>query len=1435
MKEGIRFRTYLLYLLPMFALCIIMSALADAADTAAIGGNIYTGSQINGKPNYDTASPLNGARVMVQNQHSGGEFIAYGNVTGNSWTAQVPAGDYVVMFSAKGHDVTSREFTVGAGDTLAKDAYLPLLPLPAANLLVYAFYDNVVNGEDDSPDDPPLNGVTFTVKDKEGNVLAKGVTGSQQTITTADGVVIDPAEGYYYFTNLPPGEVVVSSDPFTAWQGSNPDLTFNDATEFYLTTSEEGGHKWDPKLYPGDPGTEDGSYLIWHGYVQKLGQIGDAGNPTPFNPAIVGSISGLLLDADGNDPAEPFPDALRERGVTPNDLVPEGFIILFTDSEQGPPHPVATVETDPVTGSFSFTSVPPGNYKIFASDIPVDYVWGQSQVKALPGMDWSVSVLLPRFFARARGYVTDAVTGQPVSGAVVNMRLKDGSIWKSEITDASGWYNFDDLAEVEVMGYIDVEPPLTASPGMFNSTEYHGEELIEIFDPDGDGPNPPVDVIYNSNTAYIQWFTFNYRADMQLEKISSDAGDIRGFVFYDNLSTGSWVGDGLYDRKEERTLHGVMVELYGKDPVTGRWNDLVATTATGKFNKALTLAQGWTEPYTWPPDEFGGVYRGPLPGYYEFRDLIPGEYMVKVVRPEGYSYSPLSSGNVFVTVYGGISKEVNLGMNTTPSGSSLGVPLAGEIEGGVFDDLNVDIDPLSLLFMEKAGISGIPVGVYDHLGYLLGTGYMGNPLCYEYSTVCPPGEPLAQKPEMERRFASGVHIYFGNDPNLPGYNPNYLSLALPYEFGQGKYKFEADWSLVPAAFGGLGGAMFANGPVLPENRPVIDDVAPGGSYIIKGKNFGDQQGYSTVTLSGEKLKVLSWSDTEIHVDTEKNSISGPMIVATSTGISNAYAFSVDYTPGISKYMAERSVYVGKGGQYATITEALENLPKARPRYVFVAPGTYNERIHIRESGIHIIGSGPLETIIDGRPDQLPIKSQGFGNGGGPVFFIGRGGEEGGIRNIMISGFTIKGGTVRDEIGAGIFGDYGNERIDINNCIIRNNGGYYGGGIWLHLSNHNVKIWSNIIAENGNFGGYGGGISVNDEPEYGPEHSEPEHILDDHNTGPPPGTYEIFNNLIFHNFSVDYGGGIALYEVKDHLKIYGNIIAENKADDHGGGLFFEDTGPIDIYGNVILRNYCADDGGAISFEDVGDDISVVRIYNNLIAENIADDRGENHARGGGLAFDDTFYVEVFNNTIVGNIVTGSYSPAGGGIDSERNGHEYNGSCPLCRDIEPGFSDPVIYNNIIWNNWRLNYDQQGGEEDDLDYTWGINYRWTPDQLHVDNPNLQDEWDSHENSESFTMVEHNDISGGAYFDRAGNIDIDPSFVGPSGLDWHLSMESSVINMAPADTSPKTDLDNLLRKRRGGMVEMGAYEYRSLQPGGIRIPTGILDSVYVPPPGSE
>ncbi len=1410
-----------------------------------------------------------------------------------------------------------------------------------------------------------------------------------------------------------------------------------------------------------------GAYLAWYAFVPNLGQL-------PPSPTGTGTITGTFLDADGTDtfeiisphevpqicnydrvghlctdltegyhPAQgqrasyiqfdvngdPVIDPLTGQEVLldtpptnpaedctyPNMFMPDGVAILW-DTEAAPPHPVATALGSNVDGTFRFDNVPPGNYKIFASDIPLDYIWQEQQITVDPLLpDPNVQIYIPRFFARINGYVVDDTTGTNLNGVKIDLRLTDGSVWKNELTApgkineyddpmADGFFNFDNLAEVEVMGHLSVD--MSSLPNTYRGVmaqTCYDDVTSPIF------PYPTICENFDESNRDIGWFTADYRTKLHVEQIPAGVGEIIGSVYNEHLAydktTGTWGPTGVYTESEDPLLTGVTVNLYN-DPIQydGLGNPIVvATSTTGVYEESRAGGQGHIAGYSpkefipsqelcpatslfpgmvvynrgdMEVDEWGGIYKGPRFGQFEFRDVAPGNYLVSAALPNGFSASPAGTETQAVVVVGGQRNDLDFGATTL-------VPRAGEIEGGVFDDLIIDTFPQSILWWEKQGIPHVGVGIYDHHGYKLGQAFMGHPRCYEkqpnsplwqpptdfLTGACPATEPdplvagQAQKPEVERRSAPGVHIYLANDPTLtyatplPGtptaslpvqsYRTDYLPLGLNYTFGQGGYKFEADWSLLPLGPPlplGVGAGPAAALPALPANAPVIVNGAPqarnygpGGEYgvfqnavysgsnaldiqlvgwrkknainnpvvneflknnpkakqylqkngltprtrqcikvirqqeqnanqilafsgptnpyTITGVNFGDAQGHSTVSLSGQELKVISWSDTSITVDIPQSSIPGPMIVATTEGLSNSTQIdlaTINATAEWTAYLAAHTMYVDAAAQvgagngssaspYATITEAMDNLIAVRPVFVMVAPGTYNETVHIIDSDIKIIGSGPFESMIDGLVlnDMNPLNlsnTGSFSGSSGAVFYIGKGGMLGSVSNIAITGFTITGGYPGTlGIGGGIFADYGNTNIDINNNIISQNSGGYGGAIWMHHSNHDVRIWSNLISENGNYEGYGGGISINDEPEYGPDEPLLDHSYDDQLYSTPPGTYEIFNNLLYRNYSPDYGGAMALYEIKDHLKIYGNMIMENRSDDHGGGLFFEDSGPVDLYDNVILRNFAADDGGGISFEDVGDDISVVNVYNNVIAENIADDRSETTARGGAIAFDDTLRAKVYNNTITGNIVAGTYDPRGGAIDSERHGHEYNADSTAPK--WPYFSDVQVFNNILWDNWSLHYDVPFGE--DLDYTSGQNYQWTIDNIHVDNPAVNLPWETSQNSDTMLVKEFNIINGVVdnpkQKGRQHNIDADPMFVDAAALDWHLQSNSPAIGKGRFLKAPGYDAD-LIFRQPDCLTDIGALEYRTTPDPAqvISIPVDLLGYVQVPVPGS-
>lgn len=79
--------------------------------------------------------------------------------------------------------------------------------------------------------------------------------------------------------------------------------------------------------------------------------------------------------------------------------------------------------------------------------------------------------------------------------------------------------------------------------------------------------------------------------------------------------------------------------------------------------------------------------------------------------------------------------------------------------------------------------------------------------------------------------------------------------------------------------------------------PSISSLSPssgpvGQAVTIAGTNFGASQGTSTIAFNGVAASVTSWSDTSIGVTVPSLATTGPVIVTTSAGASNAQVFVV---------------------------------------------------------------------------------------------------------------------------------------------------------------------------------------------------------------------------------------------------------------------------------------------------------------------------------------------------------------------------------------------------------------------------------------------------------------------------------------------------------------------------------------------------------------
>ncbi len=653
------------------------------------------------------------------------------------------------------------------------------------------------------------------------------------------------------------------------------------------------------------------------------------------------------------------------------------------------------------------------------------------------------------------------------------------------------------------------------------------------------------------------------------------------------------------------------------------------------------------------------------------------------------------------------------------------VPIPGRWKGYIIDDLTISTDPKDLFFGEKAGAPLIPIGIYDFTNRLVASvtsdpnGVFDILLPSTHTVNCP--SPSGVCPN--------VYYMLGNDPNLPGYNPQYRTIGASFEIYSGLIipSDLAPTQMVPGVL--AGGSLFSYPP-----QCQLDDATPqlfrvsqpygarGSTFTITGLGFGASPG--SVTFDGIPLGISAWSDTSITAVIPSNMPFGPhqMTITASNGRSTVnglkyHVTGASYNPLIFE--------VGPGKPYATVqagVDAASASTSARPKLVVVYPsatGIYLENV-ILYAKISLQGVGPGGTyadstkvpgsVIDGRGVtgdtpygiawQAKITSLNWsGNQSiseGPVIYVvAQDGAFTSANPASIDGFIIQGGdqqgfpnqvvaaadpTVKEITGVQGGGIYVNgyaRYLQITNNILQSNGGSYGGAIRLgtpHLpgayndnQNDFIRIANNRILANGG-SNLAGAVAIYSGAE----------------------GYELAYNDVCGNYSAEYGGGVSHYGLSPNGRIHHNRIYFNRSYDEGGGIMIAGelpadpnlltpgAGPVDVYANLLQNNLANDDGGGLRFLMAGN--FPYNVYNNIIVNNISTHEG------GGVSLNDAPNVRFFNNTVMKNITTATAmtsngQPAPAGLATSRNSNLLQATLP---GGSPIFSEPLLFNNIFWDN-------------------------------------------------------------------------------------------------------------------------------------------------------
>ncbi|MCB9079512.1 MAG: hypothetical protein H6631_18065, partial [Anaerolineaceae bacterium] len=294
------------------------------------------------------------------------------------------------------------------------------------------------------------------------------------------------------------------------------------------------------------------------------------------------------------------------------------------------------------------------------------------------------------------------------------------------------------------------------------------------------------------------------------------------------------------------------------------------------------------------------------------------------------------------------------------------VPVPGFIRGTLFDDLNVQFDPGSVMFQGKKGVPFTPVGILDFLGNEItvvntdADGFFEVLLPSGYTRLCPtPGG-----------VCPAVYLVVGNYPGqdpqhpLPNWNPAYATLTLPLDVWTGKTTY-ADVALTP-----ITGFGFDNPPVCTAAGPDVQSVdkvsGPRGttSFTISGSGFGSTPG--SVALGITNQNIINWSNTAITVSIPNSQPRGAqqLLVTDSAGniSQTGITFHVTGQGGGPAYNPPIK-HVGSGQTYTTIQAAIDAANNGD--LIIVHPGLYFESPIIYKN-IKLQGYGPGVTSIDGR-------------------------------------------------------------------------------------------------------------------------------------------------------------------------------------------------------------------------------------------------------------------------------------------------------------------------------------------------------------------------------------------------------------------------------------------------------------------------------------
>ncbi len=400
--------------------------------------------------------------------------------------------------------------------------YVNPLPLPTAQISIYAFVDqNPVNNVWDEHDDG-LGGCSIVISDV-GGPLSQDVFGNPLgTIYQFDPItgdpLFDPITGAPLVAQLGTGVLTtLTRDDFVAGGLRNPyNLKVGEALiknlapgkygivltppgiddagnaiEWVQTSTIEGTPTVDAWVKANEPnlfveGFGTGFKHAFYGFVKTSPTApspykGQTISMLPWNvtpPAGTGSIEGTLR-------YNHFAKPPMNQGFFAGELVSECWIGL-NDPLAKPGIQPAGLYAAPCDGNshFKIDNVPAGTYQIVMWDRPLDALFGFNTVIVGPGQAVNLgNVLMFRWFGTFEGtvfYDTNQ-NGFRDAGEVgmmnqnINIRFRDGSIYQFQPTDPSGEYQFAEVFPFFKWLIVEVDFARYKATGMTTAVDYGGQ------------------------------------------------------------------------------------------------------------------------------------------------------------------------------------------------------------------------------------------------------------------------------------------------------------------------------------------------------------------------------------------------------------------------------------------------------------------------------------------------------------------------------------------------------------------------------------------------------------------------------------------------------------------------------------------------------------------------------------------------------------------------------------------------------------------------------------------------------------------------------------------------------------------------------------------------------------------------------------------------